>query len=146
MLKISYKIPPFTQSSLFTAYSTEVVDDFGTKWIHFPGFIGMPDENRTRVLNTLIYKLGMYGLTYLIKRDIVVTDRSCQFLANTTIVLPAVIAYQTANGGLKPQMVVPGEPRSFIPEAISVGCPVVSESGNTVTFVSVIVYLYKWTG
>ncbi|MEB3774215.1 MAG: hypothetical protein GSR86_04735 [Desulfurococcales archaeon] len=146
MLKISYKIPPFTESSLFTAYSTEVVDDFGTKWVHFPGFIGIPEENRTRVLNTLIYKLGMYGLTYLNKRDVVITDNNCQFLANTTLVFPAVIAYQTANGGLKPQMVVPGEPKSFVPEAISVGCPIVSESGNTVTFVSVVVYLYKWTG
>ncbi|MEB3860845.1 MAG: hypothetical protein GSR84_01320 [Desulfurococcales archaeon] len=146
MLKIAHKIPPFSRSSLFTSYSTEVVDDFGTKWIHFPGFIGLPEENRTKVLNTVLYKLGLYGLTYLNKRNLVITDGQCGFIQNATLVLPSVIAYQTGNGGLRPQVVVPGEPQFFKPEAISVGCPLVVDNGDTVSFVSVIVFLYKWTG
>ncbi len=146
MLRISHKIPPFSPSSLFTAYSTEVVDDFGAKWLHFPGFIGVPEENRTRVLNTVLYKLGLYGLTYLNKEDLVIADDKCSFLSNTTLVVPSVIAYQTSNGGLRPQVVVPGEPRSFEPVAISVGCPVVIDNQDSTSFVAVIVFLYKWTG
>ncbi|MCE4602682.1 MAG: hypothetical protein F7C08_02230 [Desulfurococcales archaeon] len=146
MLKIAYKIPPFSRSSLFTSYSTEVVDDFGTKWIHFPGFVGIPEENRTNVLHTVLYKLGLYGLTYLNKKDIVITDNQCGFLQNATLVLPSVIAYQTGDGGLRPQVVIPGEPQFFKPEAISVGCPLVTDNGDTISFISVIVFLYKWTG
>ncbi len=146
MLKISYKIDPFTPSALFTAYSTEVVDDANMRWIHFPGFVGVPEENRTRVLNTLLYKLGLFGITYLSDPNITTLDKGCGFMEKAGLVMPAVIAYSTINGNLRPQIVLPAEPRSFVPAAVSVGCPIVSEDSRTVSFVAVIVYIYKWIG
>ncbi|MEB3780433.1 MAG: hypothetical protein GSR85_09455 [Desulfurococcales archaeon] len=146
MLKISYKIDPFAPSALFTAYSTEVVDDANMRWIHFPGFVGVPEENRTRVLNTLLYKLGLYGLTYLSDPNITILDEGCGFMEKAGLVMPAVIAYSTIDGNLRPQIVLPAEPKSFEPAAISVGCPIVREDSRTISFVSVIVYIYKWIG
>ena len=146
MLKIAHRIDPFATTVFGTSYTTEVVDDVGNRWFHFPGFVGVPEENRTLVLDTLLYQLGMYGLTYLNKQDVAIVDDQCKFIENSLVVLPAAIKYQDQFGNLVPEATLPAEPDTFRPVAITVGCPLVSTDDNGAYFTAVIVQLWEWTG
>ncbi len=146
MLKIAHRIDPFATTVFGTSYTTEVVDEAGNRWLHFPGLVGVPEENRTLVLDTLLYQLGMYGLTYLNKPNITIVDGQCSFIENSLVVLPAAIKYQDQLGNLVPEATLPAEPDTFKPVAITVGCPLVSEDDNGAFFTAVIVQLWQWTG
>ena len=153
MLKISYRIDPFADKKnplyLFTqsGYGTEYVDKFGVKWYHFPGFIGEPKENVKRVLNTLIYKLTMYGIPRI--KDVGIFDRPecAKVFNNTSIVVPYVVASLSGNGELQP-VIVSSPLKYFKPAAISVGCPIVTVDPNTgvTRFTAVVVFIFQWTG
>ncbi|MEB3806643.1 MAG: hypothetical protein GSR73_03920 [Desulfurococcales archaeon] len=146
MLRISYRIPPFSKSILHTAYTTVYVDRRGSEWIEFPGFVGQPQENATRVKNALIYKMAIDGISSLPKTAI--TDSSCEAVINRTRAsLMAVAAASSPMGGYEVQYILPGKPfNSFKPVATSISCPIVNQQADRYTLLAVVVFIYQWTG
>ena len=143
MLRISYKVNPFTNS--IQGYSTTYTDPSKTVWVHFPGLIGAPDEIREKVLNTVLYKLGLYGLG-LINTERAIIGSKCGFLQEINTVFPMAVASRAQGGGLNPQPVFVEPPKRFTLEALSMDCPIVQEGAEQTTFIAVIVFLYKWLG
>lgn len=143
MLRISYKVNPFTNS--IQGYSTTYTDPSKIVWVHFPGFIGAPDEIREKVLNTVLYKLGLYGLG-LINTERAIIGPRCGFLQEINTVFPMAVASRAQGGGLNPQIVLVEPPERFTLEALSMDCPIVQDGAEQTTFIAVIVFLYKWLG
>ncbi len=149
MLKISYRIPPFSPTApFFTTYSSEYVDNYGYRYLHFPGFIGEPQQNVTTVLNALLYKLALNGILQLKNHAIFDSSQCASLIENSTLTLPYVVASLSGGGQLSQQPIIPPPTKYFKPAAISVACPVVNQNPTTqsVSFTAVIVYIYQWTG
>ncbi|MCE4624687.1 MAG: hypothetical protein F7C35_02325 [Desulfurococcales archaeon] len=149
MLRISYRIPPFDPRAPFdTKYSSTYTDPQGFKYIHFPGFVGGPEENVSTVKSTLLYQMALNGIP-AIKRVGVFDGSKCEgIFENSTLVVPYVVASLTGGGQLSPQPVLAPPLKHFRPAAISVSCPIISENPQrgTVSFTAVVVFIYQWTG
>ncbi|MEB3844964.1 MAG: hypothetical protein LRS48_04710 [Desulfurococcales archaeon] len=152
MLKIAYRIPPYSSMGpFFTQYSSIYVDRYGYKYLHFPGFVGEPKQNVTTVLNTLLYKLGMWGIIAIPQYGIYDGNMCSQIFKNSTFVYPYVIASLTGGPGGGPQLsdkpIIPPPLKYFRPVAISVSCPVVKPDykNGVITFTAVVVFIYQWT-
>ncbi len=150
MLKISYRIPPYSPTApFFTSYSSEYVDSYGYRYLHFPGFIGEPKENVSLVLNdTLIFKMAFNGILQIKNYGIFDSDSCRSIFMNSTMTLPYVVASLSGGGQLSPGPIIPQPMRYFKPAAISVACPVVNQnpSTHTMSFTAVVVFIYEWTG
>lgn len=146
MLRIAYRIPPFTKSVFFTSYSSVYIDNTGQQWLEFPGFVGQPQENVTRVRNALIYKMAINGIYSLPK--VAVTDSSCSSILNRTeTAVMAVAAARSPTGGYQIQYLLPeGEFQSFKPVAVSISCPIVNQLADRYNVFAVMVFIYQWTG
>lgn len=146
MLKIAYRIPPFTTSVFFTPYSSLYIDSSGQQWVEFPGFVGQPEENVSRVRNTLIYKMAINGIYAL--PNVAVADSSCQAIINRTqAAVMAVAAARSTAGGYQIQYLFPeSQFKSFKPVAVSISCPIVNQVADRYTMLAVVVFIYQWTG
>ncbi len=152
MLKIAARVDPYSPTALINSnYTTTYVDKLGLMYKHFPGFIGEPKQNVQTVLNTVLYKLGMWGILMIPQKGIF-DGKQCEAIFNKSrVVYPYVIASLTAGPGggpqLSPNPIIPPFPRYFQPAAISVSCPVVNQDtqNGVITFTAVVVFIYKWT-
>jgi len=146
MLRIAYRIPPFTKSIFFTSYSSVYIDNTGQQWLEFPGFVGQPQENVTRVKNALIYKMAINGIYAL--PNVAVADSSCQAILNKTeAAIMAVAAARGVTGGYQIQYLFPeSQFQSFKPVAVSISCPIVNQVADRYNVFAVVVFIYQWTG
>ncbi|MEB2793626.1 MAG: hypothetical protein G5Z42_05700 [Caldisphaeraceae archaeon] len=142
MLRIAYRINPYTPTPLFTNYSSETTYQ-GDTFIQFPGLIGSPRKNVTVVLNTLLYSMMLNGIKDL--KQYGVFGKNALFLKNATSFEPAGIAY-ASNTGLTPEIINPFPLKHFVPVAIFISNPANINLGKSVDFYSVVVFIYKWTG
>ncbi len=145
MLRIAYRIPPFARSVFQTAYSSMYVDNRGQRWLEFPGLVGQPKENVTRVRNALLYKMAINGIESLPKTA--VPDATCASILNgTKTALMAVAAARSPTGGYQLQYVFTTPLKSFKPVAVSISCPIVNQVGNRYNVFAVVVFIFQWTG
>ena len=142
MLKIGRRIDPFAPSPFNTAYSSEVVEA-GYRYFHFPGFTGQPAENVSRVLNALIYGLGVQGIYDL--KDKGIFGSGCNFINGTETFIPGVVSSSRPSPRVQPLFIVEGFHR-FKPEAIVMSCPYSVDRGDRIELQAVVVYIYKWLG
>ncbi len=149
MLRISYRVDPFDPRAPFgTIYTSEYVDAFGYRYLHFPGFIGSPQKNVSTVLNTLLYQMAFNGIPAIKKYGIFDSDRCAGIFENSSFVMPYVVASLSGGGQLSPSPVLAPPLKYFKPAAISVGCPIIRENPATgdITFTAVVVFIFQWTG
>ncbi|MEM0366544.1 MAG: STT3 domain-containing protein [Acidilobaceae archaeon] len=140
MLRIGYRIDPFAPSPFGTAYSSQVISS-QFRSLHFPGFIGSPEGNVRLVLNSLIYKFGLEGLTHIPNKGIA---SKCPTLSDRNVnVIPMV--YDPAMGQPIPVLNIGGSKR-FSPEAIIVSCFASETTTDRVQDYAVIVFIYRWLG
>ncbi len=146
MLRIAYRIDPFTRSIFRTAYSSLYVDNTGASWLEFPGFAGQPEANVTRVRHTLLYQMAINGIQNLPR--IAVPDSSCRAILNgtKTSVMAVAVARSLSSGNYQLQYVFAPPLKEFKPVASVISCPIVNQSGNRYNVVAVIVFIYQWTG
>ncbi len=145
MLRIGYRIPPFTPTPYKTLYSSVYVDQYGQRWYHFPGFIGEPEANVTTVRNSLIYKMAINGIAAL--PSVAVSDASCEAVLNATqSSIMAVVASRTTMGDQLAYLLPESGFNSFKPVALSISCPIVQQTLDRYDIVAVIVFIYQWTG
>jgi len=148
MLRIGYRVDPFTPSPYNTPYSSIFVDQSGYKWAHFPGFIGQPETNVELVRETLLYKMMINGIPNMI--DVAVPDAACQPLIEnaTAAIMTVATSEYYGTGQFQLAYVLPGAPfESFQLAAVSIGCPVVQPvEGGNYNIVAVMVFIYQWTG
>jgi dolichyl-diphosphooligosaccharide--protein glycosyltransferase len=138
MLRIGYRIDPFAPSPFGTKYSSETSRSPQQRVIHFPGFTGSPRGNVESVLNALIYRLSLEGLTAVREKGLI---SGCPALANVTLI-PSVY---DPNTGLIP-VFVEGRSKRFAPEAVIVSCFHTEELLETRQVYAVIVFIFKWLG
>ena len=143
MLRIAWRIDPFNSNPFNIKYSSRYVDPEGNNYLHFPGFIGGPQENVELVRNTLIYKMTIYGMENLLDK-IVVGPRCSGVLDNVTATLPSVFASNAV--GVLP--LAPVTMDRFSLEAVAVDCIEGSVFETTVSTQAsfVAVFIYKWLG
>ena len=143
MLRIAWRIDPFNSNPFNIKYSSRYVDPEGNNYLHFPGFIGEPQENVERVRNALIYKMTIYGMENLLDK-IVVGPRCGGVLDNVTATLPSVFASDAV--GVLP--LTPVSMDRFSLEAVAVDCIEGSVFETTVSTQAsfVAVFIYKWLG
>jgi len=148
MLRIGYRIDPFTPTPYNTKYSTIFVDQAGYRWAHFPGFIGQPESNVQLVRETLLYKMMINGIPSI--PEVAVPDASCQPLVEnaTAAIMTVATSEYMGTGQFQLAYILPGQPfQTFQPVAVSIGCPIVQplQNGNY-NIVAVLVFIYQWTG
>ena len=143
MLRIAWRIDPFNSNPFNIAYSSRYVDPDGNNYLHFPGFVGTPQENVELVRNALLYKMTIFGMQNLLDR-IVEGPRCAGVFDNTTAVVPAVFASNSV--GVLP--LAPVDFDRFSLEAVIVDCIEGSITETTVsTQASIVaVFIYKWQG